>query len=376
MRLAWSAWIPSPHGLRQLAPGIAIAAVLAVLAKAVAGEISDGIAGGPAIPLSPVLCAVLFGMLWRNTIGVPAWSEQGLTWTMQALLRTGIALVGLRLTLAGATSIAAIALPIVVACISIAIVAGLVISRFMRVPRRLATLLALGTAVCGCTAVIALSPAIRARSVDTAFAVTCVVLFGCVAMLFYPWIAHHFFLTAPVYAGIFLGTSIHDTSQVIGSALIYSQQVNQPEALAAASVAKLLRNLSIAVLIPTAAWLARDTKFFGDDNAEGSDAGPQSPAARALPFFVIGFIVLIVVRTLGDATFTGATAAAWHEVVSIGQASSELFLICGMTAVGLSVSFNQMWRIGWRPLAAGFLIATTVGGASLLLTLATLRFMH
>src|SRR6202012_2538105 len=102
-----------------------------------------------------------------------------------------------------------------------------------------------------------MSPVIRAKHAETAFAVTCVVLFGCIAMLVYPWVAGYFFSNSPVHAGVFLGTAIHDTSQVIGSALIYSQQAAAPDALSAASVAKLLRNLSIIVLIPAAAWLVR-----------------------------------------------------------------------------------------------------------------------
>ena len=367
--------------MRQLAPGVAIAIVLAVLAKIMAEEVAHGAVGLPKIPLSPVMYAVLLGMLWRNTLGVPAWTTEGLNWAMHRLLRTGIALVGLRLTLSGATAIAATALPVALGCLATALIAGTVIARLLHVPKRLGILLAIGTAVCGCTAVVAMSPVIRARHAETAFAVTCVVLFGCTAMLFYPWVAGHFFAASPVHAGIFLGTAIHDTSQVIGSALIYSQQAGAPDALAAASVAKLLRNLSIAILIPVAAWLTQ--------REEASAAGDSAPAertsiAKLVPFFVLAFIFFILVRTAGDSLFhVGAAAAAdglgrgapmWQAVMGAGQTASDLFLICGMTAVGLSVSFTDMWRIGWRPLAAGFAIATLVGACSLLLTLSMLHF--
>jgi uncharacterized integral membrane protein (TIGR00698 family) len=256
-------------------------------------------------------------------------------------------------------------------CLATALVAGLVISRVLNVPKRLGILLAIGTAVCGCTAVVAMSPVIRAKHAETAFAVTCVVLFGCVAMLLYPWLAGHFFGHSPVHAGVFLGTAIHDTSQVIGSALIYSQQANAPDALSAASVAKLLRNLSIIVLIPAAAWLmrkeeAREAEEGGDDpRLQGAPL--RAPNTSAVPFFVFAFILFVVIRTLGDGVFH-PDAPMWHAVVNAGQTASELFLVCGMTAVGLSVSFNEMWRIGWRPLAAGFLVATLVGICSLTLT--------
>jgi uncharacterized membrane protein YadS len=301
---------------------------------------------------------------------------------MHRLLRTGIALVGLRLTLAGASAIALTALPVALGCLLTALVAGTVVSRLLNVPRRLGMLLAIGTAVCGCTAVVAMSPVIRAKHAETAFAVTCVVLFGCIAMLMYPWLAGHFFGDSPIHAGVFLGTAIHDTSQVIGSALIYSQQAGAPDALAAASVAKLLRNLSIVVLIPAAAWRVRRAEQSGGEAFAGPEgnrdprlegAPLRAPGSKAVPFFVLAFIGFVLLRTAGDSLFQ-ADAAVWHAAVNAGQSASELFLVCGMTAVGLSVSFADMWRIGWRPLAAGFLVAGLAGACSLLLTLGMYRF--
>jgi uncharacterized membrane protein YadS len=226
------------------------------------------------------------------------------------------------------------------------------------------------------------SPVIRARHAETAFAVTCVVLFGCIAMLCYPSVAAHFLAASPVHAGVFLGTAIHDTSQVIGAALIYSQQAAAPAALAAASVAKLLRNLSIAVLIPAAAWwvqrhegAAAGTRPL--DGTHGSDNGSAvltRSRPPVLPLFVLGFIGFIVVRTVGDALH-GAAGSMWPAIVNTGYTASEVFLTCGMTAVGLSVSFTDMWRIGWRPLAAGFVVAILVGSCSLLLTCGMVRFL-
>jgi uncharacterized integral membrane protein (TIGR00698 family) len=361
--------------LRAAAPGVLIAIALAALARGVAQGLAQGAGGLPKFPLSPVMCAVVLGMLWRNTIGVPAWASGGLHWAMHRLLRVGIALVGLRLTLGGASAIALTALPVAACCLTVALCAGIGVSRLLGVPRRLGLLLAVGTAVCGCTAVVAMSPVIRARHAETAFAVTCVVLFGCIAMLCYPYLAGHVLGASPVHAGIFLGTAIHDTSQVIGAALIYSQQAAAPAALAAASVAKLLRNLSIAVLIPAAAWLTQRHERAEQrlrqqlDDAPADVSGTRPPL---VPLFVLGFIGFIVVRTAGDA-LSHAPAPLWQALVNTGYSASDLFLTCGMTAVGLSVSFTDMWRIGWRPLAAGLAVATLVGACSLLLTSALLH---
>lgn len=347
--------------LRQFVPGIAFALALALCAKLLSGAVSNWAAGGKVVALSPVLCAVLIGAVWRNGFGVPRQLDQGLHWVMHVLLKVGIALVGLRLTLTGAGEIAATAAPVVIGCIGIALASGVLLTRLFEVPRRLAVLLCVGTAVCGCTAVVALSPVIRARHEETGFALVCVVAFGCVGMLLYPWLASYLFAASQTHVGIFLGTAIHDTSQVVGAALIYSQQHAAPDVLSAASVTKLLRNLSIAVLIPAAAWLTRES-------------APIGPTARrsssAVPLFVVCFVLLIVARTAGDAVFVGpGESFYWRELIGAGQLVSELLLICGMTAVGLSVSFAQVRGIGVKAFAAGLSIAVIVGASSVGLTL-------
>jgi uncharacterized membrane protein YadS len=81
--------------VRQAVPGVLIAIALAAVARGMAQQFAQGAGGLPKFPLSPVMCAVLLGMLWRNTVGVPGWATSGLNWTMHRLLRVGIALVGL-----------------------------------------------------------------------------------------------------------------------------------------------------------------------------------------------------------------------------------------------------------------------------------------
>src|SRR6201990_1023017 len=133
----------APGWFRRVIPGLLVAILLAVLAKSMSDSIAQGAVGLPKIPLSPVLYAVLIGMLWRNTVGVPAWSSDGLNWAMHRLLRTGIALVGLRLTLAGASAIALTALPVALGCLATALIVGITVAGLLRVPRRLGVLLAI-----------------------------------------------------------------------------------------------------------------------------------------------------------------------------------------------------------------------------------------
>lgn len=352
---------------RSLTNGVVLAVALAALAVLASKGLQDWLnPTGPA-PVSPVLCAVLLGVIWRNTIGLNAGFVPGLQWITNNLLRIGIALVGLKLSLSGLASTASMALPVVIVCISVAVGISVLVGRLFGLSKPLQLLLAAGTSVCGCTAICAMTPVVRARAVDSGLAVTCVVVLGCTGMLVYPWLAHAVFGDATNAASVFLGTSIHDTSQVMGASMIYAQQFNAPDAVAMAGFTKLLRNLSLLILVPVfAMWT-------------GNSGAPESHAKRrqVLPAFLIAFVLLALIRTGGDAVFGGGgdVAAAWSQIVAVGLGASDLFLVCGMTAIGLSVSLADLRGVGSKALIAALIVAASVCACSLGMTLAMQRLI-
>lgn len=348
-----------PPAWRTLANGALLAIALAIVAFVASRAVRDWLNPNGPSPVSPVLCAVLLGVAWRNTIGLHAGFLPGLQWITNNLLRLGIALVGLRLSLSGLASTASMALPVVIGCITTAIVVSLTVGKMFGLSQPLRLLLAAGTAVCGCTAICAVTPVVKARAVESGLALTCVVVLGCSGMLLYPWLAHTVFGSATHAAGVFLGTSIHDTSQVMGASLIYAQQFDASDAVPVAGFTKLLRNLSLLILVPLfAMW-------------SGNSGGPDAKVKRSqvLPAFLIFFVLLALLRTAGDG-FTAGTAMsqAWTQMVSVGLGASDMFLVCGMTAVGLNVSLADLRGIGSRALGAALIVAFAVGACSLSLT--------
>jgi uncharacterized integral membrane protein (TIGR00698 family) len=334
--------------LRAAFPGLAFAAALALAAKGVSLA-----SGGE---LSSILCAILLGILWRNVAGIGGWADAGVDFAGVHLLRAGIALIGLRLTFVVLTSVSLAAIPVVIACVAVALLATMVLGRVFRIGSGLQKLLAAGTAICGCTAIVALAPVLRSRQQDVGIAIACVVLFGSAAMVAYPWIAHYFFREEVAAAGMFFGASIQDTSQVVGAALIYAQQFGAPDAVAVAGLTKFMRTFGLLILVPvTAMWMARSSATAGAAAASGL-------RARALPWFVVAFIALTGVRTAGDYWLDGP---AWHAVLQAGQLASELLLLCGMAAVGLGITFANLREAGWRPLAVAFLAAAVTGATAL-----------
>ncbi len=350
---------------RTLANGALLAIALAALAIFASRVFRDWLNPNGSSPVSPVLCAVLLGVAWRNTIGLNAAFLPGLQWITNNLLRLGIALVGLRLSLNGLTSTATMALPVVLACVTTAVGVSVLVGKMFGLSQPLRFLLAAGTSVCGCTAVCAVTPVVRARAVESGLALTCVVVLGCTGMLVYPWLAHTVFGNATHAAGVFLGTSIHDTSQVMGASLIYAQQFDASDAVPVAGFTKLLRNLSLLILVPLfAMW---------SGNSGGADT--RVKRSQVLPVFLIFFVLLAIVRTAGDG-FTAGTAMAqsWSQLIGVGLGASEMFLVCGMTAVGLNVSLADLRGIGSRALAAALIVAFAVCACSLSLTYAIHTF--
>lgn len=352
--------LASDAALQQRALGAGLAVALALAALAVAQATRGWFAAAHYPPLSPIICAVALGIGWRNLFNVDQRWLPGTQWVASVLLRIGVALIGLRLTLIGLSSFATAALPVVVACIAAALLMSICIGRVLGLGRPLRVMIAAGTAICGCSAVLAVAPLLRARQADISIALTCVVVLGAAGMLLYPWLAQLVLGDARA-AGIFLGTSIHDTSQVLGASLIYTQQLGSGDAAPYAALTKLLRNLFLLALVPAIAWaVAR------------SNSQPQARTPsllQVMPPFLMCFVALAVVRTVGDLTFTGASLAEqWSVALSVALKVSEGLIVCGIAAIGLSVSLKDLRGVGWRALIAAIAVALTTAACSLALT--------
>ncbi|MDH4022756.1 MAG: putative sulfate exporter family transporter [Gammaproteobacteria bacterium] len=349
-------------------PGLIAAGSIAACTLFLADWLGSGLFNLGKSPVSPVMLAVLAGVLIRNTVGVDARLERGLVVASSAVLRIGLALVGLRLSIGGLGRLGIQALPVVAGCMLTGWLLLPRLARAMNLQGALITLLTVGTTICGCTAILAVAPAIRARAEETGYAITLVVCVGLVGMLLYPFVANTLFGDDPVAAGIFLGASIHDTSQVVGAALLYSGQFQAPEALEAATVTKLLRNLTLLAVVPVVA------ATFANRTA-GQSGGQKASIVRLLPGFVLAFVGMAVVRTLGDLASPALpefSRMLWAPGLLLANQLSELLLTIGMAAVGLTVELSGLRRVGPRPLAAGVLAAVTMAVVCVVL-LKTLR---
>lgn len=341
----------------ELAPGIVLAAGLGIAGERLASWFGTAVLGFNESPITAVPVAVLLGLVVRNLIGLPAVYEPGLKLCVRTLLRAGIVLLGLRLSLAFAGHIGVIAFPIIVLCIGTALVAAAWLGRVMKLPRRLATLIAVGTSICGVSAITATAPVIDAEDDEVSYAVACVTLFGLVALFTYPFFAFVACAGDPEPAGVFLGTAIHDTAQVAGAGLIYQQQFDAPLALDAATVTKLMRNALMAAVIPLVAVMYHRSGKTG-----------RVSWHQAVPLFVPAFLAMVCVRTvgdLGDRAFGVLSKETWNDGLKAANWLSFWCLTLAMVAVGLGTGLANLRKLGVRPLVVGLVTAVLVGAVSL-----------
>lgn len=342
--------------------GIGLAVAVSLVAEIAATFVGESILGFDRSPVSGIMMAIIIGMVIANSVALPATVVGGLRFCASTILRVGIMLLGIRLSLFGAGMFTLVALPFVIAAIAIGLTTVGMLGRSIGLSRQLSGLIAVGTSICGATAIVATAPLIKARETEVSYAIACITLFGLVAMFAYPFLGHALFATQPELAGLFLGTSIHETAQVAGAGLMYEEQYAAPRALDIATVTKLVRNLCMIAVIPLVGIL-----YAADQKSHLPDGRVRW--LSMIPWFIVGFALMSTLRTIGDIgdkPFGVFDTGTWEAAIRFVRAAAEQCLLIAMAAVGLTSMFAGMRAIGLRPFALGLFAAVLIGAVSLL----------
>jgi len=345
--------------------GFLLALLLALAGEYLAGVIAPAL-GLQKGAISGIMMAILLGILVNNLFRLPAVLRPGIRFSVVRVLRLGIVLLGIRLSIVEAGEIGLKGLPIIIGTVLAALAIVTWVSRRVGLTDRLGTLIAVGTSICGATAIVAMSPTIGARDDETSYAVACITLFGVAAMLAYPFAAHWMFDGDGFRSGLFLGTAVHETAQVAGAGLVYQQYFGDPRALDVATVTKLVRNMSMLLVIPVMAV------FY---HRRSSDGGAPPKWYTMIPVFIIGFAAMSLLRTLGDMgdrPFGMLDPDQWKSIVGFVKQMATYCLAIAMAAVGLGTSIKGLRSIGLKPLGVGLFSALLVGAVSW--TLVTLLY--
>ena len=295
------------------------------------------------LPVSPMLLAIVAGLLLAPVARQHATWEPGLALARGVVLKTSVVLVGLGIGLSELGSLGVMALPLVLLAVVIGLSFTLVLARAFGASQPLAALLAAGTAICGVSAIAAAAPAVAARHQDVAYALACIALFGLMATLVYP-LALGALIEAPEIVGLVLGAVIHDTAQVSAAASLLEQSGHGIGSLDAAMVSKLLRNACLLGAIPLLAWLSRGS------------APSNSLRPPPLPLFIVFFLLMAAARSAGD-VWLGPDHPAWASLIDASRPITQFGFAMAMAALALALRPGELRQAGLKPALAA-LIAT------------------
>ena len=356
----------------NLIHGIGLAFVVFLLAKAVNNLVGVQLLEYKKSPISTVMIAIILGLLIGNTYKLSEMFKPGIAFSQKYILRLGIIFLGIRLSFVEFINYGAVAIPLIIICIaSVILVIKLLVKKF-KISSKMAYLIAIGTTICGATAIVATAPVINAKKAEITYAIANITLFGVIAMFLYPYFANIYFEGDSLFAGLFLGVSIHETAQVAAAGLIYDQQFNSPETLNISTVTKLVRNTFLVIMVPLFAY------FYN----KGENKVKNYSLLNAFPFFILGFIAMVILRTVGDELFLLGDGYGkvkfigsefyymadqlWEGFVDNMQGLAKVFLSMAMAAVGLSTNFKEIKAMGSKPLIVGLIAAVSVAVTSII----------
>ena len=346
-------------------PGIILAFVLYSLSQGFNNIIGIEFFGYRKSPISTAMIAILLGMFFGNIFKVRDSFQKGLDFTREYILKLGIICLGIQLKPFEFLDFGKIAIPLIIVCIISVLIVIKILIKKLKIPTRMAYLISIGSTVCGTTAIMATAPVIKANKNEVSYAIANITLFGILSMLIYPYFANFYFEGDPLLTGLFLGTSIHETSQVAAAGLIYDQQFNSPDTLNIATVTKLIRNTFLIIMIPLFAFLYN----------RGQSYKKNYSILEIFPYFVLGFIGMIILRNIGDQLFISENNISWNETVGLIKFSSKIFLTMAMAAIGLSTNLKDIKEMGYKPFIVGFISMLTVGIVSIVTIESYLRFL-
>jgi len=323
--------ITTPYS--SLWPGLLLSAGIASVAFGLGQWLP--LVGGPVF-------GIVLGVVVRNLVVPPAACQPGIRFAGKQILQWSIVALGLGLSLAQVARTGMDSLAVTLVSVVAAFLAALVLGRLLGIPSKLKLLIGAGTAICGGSAIAAVTPIIKADEHETAFAISTIFLFNLVAVLVFPALGHLMDMS-PEGFGLWAGTAINDTSSVVAAGYSYGQAAGDH-----ATIVKLTR---ATLIIPMCLVLAAIEAWRHKKHGEG-----DFNLRKVIPWFILWFVVASAVST------AGLIPDAWQPAIRLG---AKWLIIVALTAIGLSADLRRMAATGFRPIALGLGVWAAVALSSL-----------
>lgn len=302
------------------------------------------IIGGPVF-------GIVLGIVISNIFGKPKGTETGLKFTSKNILQYAIIALGGGLSFTQVYKTGLSSLYVMLFTIATAFLSAYILGRLMKIPHKLTSLIGMGTAICGGSAIAAISPIIDAEDQDIAYSISTIFLFNVIAVLIFPPIGHLLGLSDNAF-GLWAGTAINDTSSVVAAGYSYANAAG-----AYATIVKLTRTtmiIPISLIFAFAEFIKR--RKIND--------GTQVTYSfkKIFPWFIIWFLVASLLNTTG--LITGGSAKICTE-------AGKFMIVLALSAIGLNSDFKKMMKTGFKPILMGMITWFAVAGVSLIVQFIT-----
>jgi uncharacterized integral membrane protein (TIGR00698 family) len=360
-----------PSTLLGLLPGIALLAVVGYAGKFVEHFINTyGKAHHLVLPnIEYVLWAIVFGILIANTVGLPRVFRAGVA-TYEFWLKAGIILLGARFVLGDILKLGGISLILVFIAFAFSLTFMTWLGRTFNLGPQLTTLLAVGSSVCGVSAIIATQGAIDADEEDSSTAIAAILTLGAISLFTFPLIGHLLHMSDHAY-GLWAGLAVDNTAEATAAGALYSDAAGK-----FAVLAKTCRNALIGfVVLGYAIQWAR--KGFASRAATSQLDNKAAFLWKKFPKFVLGFLFISLLATLGSSTNPTIAALGFNkaQLLTLGNLSRWAFLLT-FAGVGLRTNLKDLFKQGARPFLVGAVGEVAIAAITLLLVLGADHFYH
>jgi uncharacterized integral membrane protein (TIGR00698 family) len=282
--------------------------------------------------ISPLVAALVLGVLIGNIISVPKIFVPGQKFAAKKVLRFGIVLLGTQLALKQVVDLGGRELIVVVGVVALTFLGTLWLGPRLGVSKSLSLLIATGFSICGASAVAAMEGVVEADEEEVTYAIALVTLCGSLAIVLLPLLRNVLGLSDPQLFGSWIGASVHDVAQVIATS-----STGGETAVHAATVVKLSRVVLLAPLVACVSiWVRRSSSGLVAKTKKA-----DTTRVSVVPLFVVGFLVMIAVRTTGIIPDNWLTKLKTVEQVCLASA---------LVGLGSDVRIARLIKVGGRPL--------------------------
>ena len=333
--------------VKNVAPGVGLCAAIALPCWFL-GEALPVVGG----PVFAILIGMALGLVLRHRADVVEATSAGIKYTSKKILQYAVILLGFGLNLGEIAKVGASSLPIIISTITTSLVISFVLCRALHIPKKISTLVGVGSSICGGSAIAATAPVIDADDEEIAQAISVIFLFNIIAALIFPSLGAMLGMSNEGF-GLFAGTAVNDTSSVTAAAAAWDGMHPGSNALDHATIVKLTRTLAIIPITLVLAFLY---------TRKGQKSQGKGVSLKSIfPFFILYFIAASLLTTV--AVHFGVDASVFSPIKTL----SKFFIVLAMAAIGLNTDIVKLIKTGGAPLALGACCWVGITGTSLLI---------